>query len=93
MDPVDYVYGLLGIFQIRIPRMSDPSEVWRTFLFEMDNYMEDMKNEEVLSVDNEKGKLVGIKDDAKQVDLRKARQIADVYKDFMYLEIYDKDEE
>lgn len=93
MDPVDYVYGLLGIFQIRIPRMSDPNEVWMTFLFEMDNYMEDMKNEEVLSVDNEKGKLVGIKDDAKQVDLRKARQIADVYKNFMYLEIYDEDEE
>ncbi|KAJ8652564.1 hypothetical protein O0I10_011769 [Lichtheimia ornata] len=93
MDPVDYVYGLLGMFQIKIPRLSDPNEVWQTFLSELDDYMEDMKNEQVLSEDNNKGKLVGINDDAKQVDLRKARNMADVYKDIIYLEMIDDDEE
>lgn len=31
MNPVDYVYGVLGIFQLKIPRMNDPNAVWRLF--------------------------------------------------------------
>ncbi|KAI7874550.1 hypothetical protein K492DRAFT_199873 [Lichtheimia hyalospora FSU 10163] len=40
MDPVDYVYGLLGILQIKIPRMTDPKKLWQRFLFELDDYMD-----------------------------------------------------
>lgn len=34
MDPVDYVYGVLGIFQLDILRKTDPNEVWQLFLSE-----------------------------------------------------------
>ncbi|KAI7874564.1 hypothetical protein K492DRAFT_222136 [Lichtheimia hyalospora FSU 10163] len=40
MDPVDYVYGVLGILQIKIPRMTDPQKVWQHFLYELDDYMD-----------------------------------------------------
>ncbi|KAJ8652902.1 hypothetical protein O0I10_011436 [Lichtheimia ornata] len=36
-DPCDYVYGVLGMMQIKIPRMDDPNSVWRHFLSELDN--------------------------------------------------------
>lgn len=39
MDPVDYVYGVLGLFQIEIPRMDDPVAVWKLFLSEMDKLL------------------------------------------------------
>ena len=46
MDPADYVYGVLGMLNIKIPRMTDPEAVWQSFLSELDNYMDmaDIKN-------------------------------------------------
>ncbi|KAI9319105.1 hypothetical protein BX666DRAFT_2025438 [Dichotomocladium elegans] len=32
LDPCDYVYGVLGYLEIRLPRMCDPAEVWQAFL-------------------------------------------------------------
>lgn len=78
MDPADYVYGVLGVFQFKIPRMNDPNAVWHYFLSELDNYMETtgMKN------DKFSGKrITGINDNAYRIDLRKAKDMADVYKD------------
>lgn len=75
MDPVDYVYGVLGIFQIKIPRMSDPDTVWQLFLSELENYMKDLQH-------NPKGIPV-INDHAFQINLRKAKNMADIYKDLV----------
>ncbi|KAJ8652917.1 hypothetical protein O0I10_011451 [Lichtheimia ornata] len=36
-DPCDYVYGVLGAMQIKIPRMTDPNDVWRHFLSKLDD--------------------------------------------------------
>lgn len=36
MDPADYVYGVLGLLKIKIPRMTDPNAVWQRFLSELD---------------------------------------------------------
>ncbi|KAJ8652565.1 hypothetical protein O0I10_011770 [Lichtheimia ornata] len=85
MDPVDYVYGLLGIFQVKIPRLSDPNEVWNIFLSEIDKYMEDIKNVEFPLVDSETARITGVTDRACQVDLRNAKNMADVYDDFLEL--------
>ncbi|KAI7878254.1 hypothetical protein K492DRAFT_180001 [Lichtheimia hyalospora FSU 10163] len=75
MNPVDYVYGVLGVFQFKIPRMTDPNAVWQRFLSEMDNYLE------MAGMSN--NTLYGRKicDRAYQIDLRKARNMADVYGD------------
>lgn len=78
MDPADYVYGVLGVFQFKIPRMNDPNAVWQYFLSELEKYLETtgMKN------DKFSGKrITGISDNAYRTDLWKAKDMADVYKD------------
>ncbi|CDS10608.1 hypothetical protein LRAMOSA11094 [Lichtheimia ramosa] len=75
MDPADYVYGVLGIFQIKIPRMSDPSAVWQLFLSKFDDYMVKMKNKQV----GLEGTITGISERARQVNLLKAKDMRDVY--------------
>ncbi|CDH48374.1 predicted protein [Lichtheimia corymbifera JMRC:FSU:9682] len=69
MDPVDYVYGVLGIFHFKIPRMDDPDAVWKLFLSEMDKFLDSLETP------------FRISDRAYQVDLRKAQDMADVYRD------------
>ena len=39
MNPADYVYGVLDIFQIKIPRMTDANDVLQLLLTELDHYM------------------------------------------------------
>ncbi|KAI7881124.1 hypothetical protein K492DRAFT_194627 [Lichtheimia hyalospora FSU 10163] len=47
MNPVDYVYGVLGMLQIKIPRTKDPNEVWQSFLCEFESLINgDMTDEE-----------------------------------------------
>lgn len=75
MDPADYVYGVLGIFQIKIPRMSDPSAVWQLFLSKFDDYMVKMKNKQV----GREGTITGISERACQVNLLKAKDMSNVY--------------
>lgn len=79
MDPVDYVYGVLGILQIKMPRMTDPDQVWKRFLSELDNYMEMEKMKEGI---HHSGKRLIFKicDDAYKVDLQKVKDMTFVYK-------------
>lgn len=41
MDPLDYVYGVLGLFRFDISRKSDPNEAWHLFISELENYLVD----------------------------------------------------
>lgn len=34
-DPRDYIYGVLGLLGLHIPRIDDPMGLWRLFLFEI----------------------------------------------------------
>ncbi|KAJ8652915.1 hypothetical protein O0I10_011449 [Lichtheimia ornata] len=65
-DPCDYVYGVLGMMQIKIPRMTDPNDVWRHFLYELDD---------LAPIDS--GRWM---DYADEIDLREVENIGDVYK-------------
>ena len=88
MDPVDYVYGILGLFQLKIPRMTDPNAVWKRFLLELQGYLSDIKNESFTTrdlqgsiyVNSPPKKILGIDERALQVNLLTARNMADVYK-------------
>ncbi|KAI7887136.1 hypothetical protein K492DRAFT_221178 [Lichtheimia hyalospora FSU 10163] len=89
MDPVDYVYGVLGMLQIKIPRMIDPKAIWQCFLSELDKHMDmaGIKNEVIqFPPDDSKTKIIGISELAHQVDLENAQCMADVYDDILEYE-------
>ncbi|CDH50485.1 predicted protein [Lichtheimia corymbifera JMRC:FSU:9682] len=75
MDPVDYVYGVHGMFQIKIPRMSDPTAVWQRFMSELEKYTEAMVNEKS-EIDGKNYKFPAF---AYRIDLREAENMSDVY--------------
>lgn len=85
-DHVDYVYGVLGMFQINMPWMHDPVAVWELFLFTLDSYIDhaDMR----LKITFHGTFIMRISDRARQFDLREAKDIGDVYKDFFVEEEY-----
>lgn len=72
MDPIDYVYGVLGIFEFDIPRMTDPKEVWMLFLHEIDHHL--AKN-----LQQRKFMYKVSSDHACQLDLLTAKTMGDVY--------------
>ncbi|KAJ8652019.1 hypothetical protein O0I10_012363 [Lichtheimia ornata] len=71
MDPVDYVYGVLGMLQIEIPRMDNPDAVWKLFLSEMDKLIDSLSMP------------LRISDHAYHVDLRKVQDMTGVYNDLL----------
>ncbi|KAJ8652885.1 hypothetical protein O0I10_011485 [Lichtheimia ornata] len=79
MEPVDYVYGILGILRLDIPRMNDHHQVWKLFLSKLDTLMIDLNCT--------KWK---ISNDAHQVDLLAVENMADVYKDLLTLSDSEK---
>ena len=65
-DPADYVYGMLGMMQIKIPRMEDPNQAWRHLLSELDDLARPYGG----------GKWI---DHADELDLRQVENIGQVY--------------
>ncbi|KAJ8652908.1 hypothetical protein O0I10_011442 [Lichtheimia ornata] len=65
-DPCDYVYGVLGMMQIKIPRMEDPNAVWRHFLSELDDLYPLSRGRRWI-------------DHADEIDLRQVESISEVY--------------
>ncbi|KAI7878003.1 hypothetical protein K492DRAFT_197215 [Lichtheimia hyalospora FSU 10163] len=94
MDPVDYVYGVLGMFNIRIPRMTDPEAVWQCFLSELDKYMDmaDIKNE-IFHLSGGSYKITGIHESAYKIDLQEVKCMGDVYCCILKRKIAYPDEE
>ncbi|KAI7887236.1 hypothetical protein K492DRAFT_173569 [Lichtheimia hyalospora FSU 10163] len=85
MDPVDYVYGVLGMFNIKIPRMTEPKAVWQRFLSELENYMDmaGLKNKLIHVAGNSSAKIIGINEPIYKIDLQKVECIGDVYNGFL----------
>ncbi|KAI7874422.1 hypothetical protein K492DRAFT_240852 [Lichtheimia hyalospora FSU 10163] len=69
-DPVDYVYGVLGVLQLKIPRMTDPHAVWQYFVSEMDKRLQSI---------GDSSRIAG----HAHFDLRFANNMADVYYKFV----------
>ncbi|KAI7878412.1 hypothetical protein K492DRAFT_196881 [Lichtheimia hyalospora FSU 10163] len=83
MDPVDYVYGVLGLLRIRIPRMTYPKAVWQLFLYELEPVLNELLLNQFTTSKGGVVQLVGINEDAYQIDLLDARNMADVYRNFL----------
>ncbi|KAI7875692.1 hypothetical protein K492DRAFT_182421 [Lichtheimia hyalospora FSU 10163] len=87
MNPVDYVYGVLGMLQIKIPRMKDPNAVWQYFLREFENYIDgDIKRQFYILRE-----IAVISYRAYQVNLQEVEHMGDVYKDFLTFTMDDAD--
>ncbi|KAI7887137.1 hypothetical protein K492DRAFT_221180 [Lichtheimia hyalospora FSU 10163] len=95
MDPVDYVYGVLGMLNIKIPRMTDPKAVWQRFLSELDNYMDmaDIKNKLFYASESNSAKIIGIQESAYDIDLQEVGCMGDVYNDVLDVQQISFDEE
>lgn len=85
MDPVDYVYGVLGMLQLKIPRMSDPNAVWQRLMSELEKYIEAMEDNQI-EVNGVHCKVIGFDDRAYLVDLREAVAMSDVYDKLKFVE-------
>ncbi|KAI7873993.1 hypothetical protein K492DRAFT_241065 [Lichtheimia hyalospora FSU 10163] len=95
MDPVDYVYGVLGLLNIKIRRMTDPKAVWHCFLSELDIYMDmaDIKNEVIQATKYDSGKIIGIQKSAYEIDLQEVECMGDIYDDVLCFDVSSSDEE
>ncbi|CDH59400.1 predicted protein [Lichtheimia corymbifera JMRC:FSU:9682] len=83
MDPVDHVYGVLGIFQIEIPRKTDPNEVWQLFVTELLKLLTDPKRVMMIE-DCEKEIISRYKSDrVRQCNLLTAKNMGEVYQCFI----------
>lgn len=88
MDPTDYVYGVLGLLQMDIPRMNDPHAVWTYFLSQVEDLVSSSSH------DHHHRHRSGIhipaitlvSERAKKFDLSKANNMADVYAGLLYVE-------
>lgn len=45
LDPLDYVYGILGLLDIHIPRTDNADTLWRTFLSKLKDHLTQMVND------------------------------------------------
>ena len=95
MDPVDYVYGVLGMLNIKIPRLTEPKAVWQRFLSELDHYMdmEDIKNKVFQITGGYNVKTTGIKESAYEIDLREVKRMSNVYDNVLAIAEGYSDEE
>lgn len=41
MKPEDYVYGVLGVLQFKLPRGIEPNELWQLFVSQVDEALKD----------------------------------------------------
>ncbi|CDH58174.1 predicted protein [Lichtheimia corymbifera JMRC:FSU:9682] len=85
MDPVDYVYGVLGMLQLKIPRMNDPIAVWQRLMSELEKYIEAMEDNQI-EVNGVHCIVTGFDDRAYLVDLREAVDMSDVYDKLKFVE-------
>lgn len=71
MDPADYVYGVLGMLQIKIPRLKNHNVVWTRFLYELENFVNTLPEIPLASI--------VISESAHSLDICEAKTMSDVY--------------
>lgn len=75
MDPADYVYGVLGMLQIKIPRLKNPYDVWERFLYELEDFMKTTGLDDFGG-----GQTLRISIFAHHFDICEAENMSDVYR-------------
>lgn len=66
MNPEDYVYGVLGVLQFKLPRGIEPNELWQLFVSQVEEVFKELRG-------------VSFGRRAREFDLLTARNMADVY--------------
>ena len=89
MDKADYVYGVLGVLQFEIPRITGAKAVWHEFLSKLDNFVAEhvCNNSSFTGMEESDGavppSLFIINDRARKLDWENVRNMADVYRDLL----------
>lgn len=89
---IDYIYGVLGVLPIDVPRMDqhihDPNVVWEYFLSKLDEFLREFTRTQFTNnIDQNQVRLITITEEARRTDLSAARNMADVYRNL--LAVYD----
>ncbi|CDS06502.1 hypothetical protein LRAMOSA09030 [Lichtheimia ramosa] len=85
----DYIYGVLGVLPLDMPRMNkyimEPNEGWRCFLSKLDNFLLECMRAQLTTtnMNQDAVRLVTINDEARNIDLKAARNMADVYRNLL----------
>ncbi|CDS10612.1 hypothetical protein LRAMOSA11098 [Lichtheimia ramosa] len=86
MDPVDYVYGVLGVLQFDVPRKTDANEVWQLFISELQKLVTDPKR---ITIEDELDKVLVSRycsDRARECNLLTAENMCQVF-GYFYLPV------
>lgn len=71
-NPVDYVYGVLGLLAIDVPRMDDPHAAWSTFLSVLSQRLQDVEKDDP-------DYYASVSENAYSFDLSQANNLGHVY--------------
>ncbi|KAI7875786.1 hypothetical protein K492DRAFT_28055 [Lichtheimia hyalospora FSU 10163] len=82
--PEDYVYGIIGLLSLDIPRMQDPQLVWEAFLQELESLLIQLSEDESQGLT-----YFSISKKAKTFQLCDAKDMADVYSGVAVMEVND----
>ena len=82
--PEDYVYGIIGLLSLDIPRMQDPQLVWEAFLQELESLLIQLSEDESQGLT-----YFSISKKAKTFQLCNAKDMADVYSGVVTMEVND----
>ncbi|KAI7873963.1 hypothetical protein K492DRAFT_200340 [Lichtheimia hyalospora FSU 10163] len=86
-NSVDYVYGVLGVLQFNIPRMSDPKQVWQYFLVALDDFITDIKRRSMIDQRDELFAAIRLNQARRDFDLQAAECMSDVYKELLDIDM------
>lgn len=88
-DEIDYIYGVLGVLSLDMPRMDkyilEPNEGWRCFLSKLDNFLLECMHAQftTTNMNQDAVRLVTINEEARNIDLSTAQNMADVYRNLL----------
>lgn len=88
-DEIEYIYGVLGVLPLDMPRMDkfilEPNEGWRCFLSKLDTFLLECMRDQFITtnMNQDAVRLVTINDEARHIDLKNARNMADVYRNLL----------
>ncbi|KAI7878267.1 hypothetical protein K492DRAFT_197001 [Lichtheimia hyalospora FSU 10163] len=78
-NTVDYVYGVLGLIGVHVPRYDQPKEVWMAFLSALDKHFKQYAMNPKTGV-----QLMTVSKHATDFDLALAKDLSDVYRGLVH---------
>ncbi|KAI7887153.1 hypothetical protein K492DRAFT_233032 [Lichtheimia hyalospora FSU 10163] len=82
MDPLDYVYGILGLLNLDIPRIDNADGLWAIFLSKLEERLTQMVND----ITEDVNVSFTLSKSARDIKLIEAKHVSEVYNGLLTLE-------